>query len=584
LGFDDGIKSILLSKIPEARAFASQALPLPDIVSRIIGDGSNEQFLGDRKLEGIVTPAGVEKWKAGEAVPSIKMGDYLAFDASEAGVKLDVYRKSLSNARVSVTEVADFLDDQAFRKIRYARLKNLAEMEGPTALPKMLRCVRLTQNQSLEEFASKLGMDFRNLDRLGGSVLPSAKTLQRIRQAVRLTPEEDFLLRHTTVDLYLSRGSQRGRPGRYVLQLPLLLGHNPEIIVVQDISSGTRREEQTLEQRDNAKLLELIEDRILTRFKTSHTILQRLLVSQRRRSQPEIWRALGHPDSAIPVRKGSEPSGFSDEPRDAEADARQRAYASSFLLRALIHEELIQGELENESTSSLRAINAEYATDNDRLTGNQAHPNSKLSRQSNAGRRPLAETARSARARPTSASTAPASNDGKPRDALLQSNQLRQSASPSSVSKPTSDWKSLEKQLDICAEVIGNIQTDLRSPGQSSPRMLEGNDSQTVSYRDLLQWIAVKLNQTKDEFQAVQAQVSEWSEENWAAHVQTQKRLNQVDESLMALIPKVLALRHTAPGCSQRTLGAFMWAEMEFQRLKQKEGKRTARNSVRRRL
>jgi transcriptional regulator with XRE-family HTH domain len=356
LRFDDTIKSALLSKIPEARVFASQTPPFPGLVSRIVGDRSNQQFLRDSRLEGIVTPAGVEKWKNGEAVPSTNLGYYLAYFASETGVKLDVYRRSLDNARVSVTEVVDLLDHQTFREIRYATLKDLAEMEGPTALPKMLRFVRVAHNQSLLEFAAKLGMDFRNLKRLETQtlILPSAETLQRIRQEARLTPDQDFLLRHTAIDLYLSRSSERGKPGPYILQIPLLLGHDPDVILVQDISSGTRQGHQTLQQRDNAKLLQLIEARILRKFKTRGTVFERLVVSKRSVTQPELWQALGHPDSTIPVKRLSEPSGFNDEPRDAQTGARQQAYADTLLLRGLIREKLIKGELETESTSSLR--------------------------------------------------------------------------------------------------------------------------------------------------------------------------------------------------------------------------------------
>jgi hypothetical protein len=210
--------------------------------------------------------------------------------------------------------------------------------------------------------------------------------------------------------------------------------------------------------------------------------------------------------------------------------------------------------------------------------------NSEENRNTNAGQAPLAEVAHSARARSASVSKAPAARGDKPRDALLQSNQLQQSTRPTSVSKPADEWNRLEAQLDICDEVISNIQTDLHSPGQLSPRMLKGADSQTVSYRDIVQWIIVKLNRTKDSFKAAEANYWKSQENDSAGLKETRKKISQVEESLMALIPKVLALRHTAPTCSQRTMGAFIWAEIESRRLKQKEDQRTTRRAVRRQL
>jgi hypothetical protein len=119
------------------------------------------------------------------------------------------------------------------------------------------------------------------------------------------------------------------------------------------------------------------------------------------------------------------------------------------------------------------------------------------------------------------------------------------------------EWKIFARSLDIYTEIIVNIRADLQSSRRLSSRMAEGSDSQSASYRDILQWIAAQLNRTNDDFQKAATKLSGSPEESWVGCRETEKRIGEFEEQFRVLLSKVATLRHALPNCSQRTMGAL---------------------------
>jgi hypothetical protein len=127
--------------------------------------------------------------------------------------------------------------------------------------------------------------------------------------------------------------------------------------------------------------------------------------------------------------------------------------------------------------------------------------------------------------------------------------------------EPVVEWKTLLRNLDICTQVIVNIQADLRSLVRSS-RMVEGLDSQKTGYKEILQWIADQLNRTKDGIETATAEMASAEEEDQVGHLKTHEKISKLDREFMALLPRISAARNV-PRCSQRTMGAFVLPQTE---------------------
>jgi hypothetical protein len=196
---------------------------------------------------------------------------------------------------------------------------------------------------------------------------------------------------------------------------------------------------------------------------------------------------------------------------------------------------------------------------------------------------PLTTVAHSARARSAGVSRAPATAGSETREVLLQGNQLQRSARPSLVSELTDEWKTLDKQLDIFAEIIASIEADLRSaPSRVGEEPGVPSDSQTLSHIELLQWIAAKFNGTKDAFKVAEANFYASSKETSGGLRETRNKIDETEQQFRDIIGLVSAVRSSDPRCSQSTLGAVMWAEIELKRLKRGENQAPGRTAVRR--
>jgi hypothetical protein len=144
------------------------------------------------------------------------------------------------------------------------------------------------------------------------------------------------------------------------------------------------------------------------------------------------------------------------------------------------------------------------------------------------------------------------------------------------------DWKTLFGHLDIYAEIIVSIQADLRSSVRSV-RMVEGSDSQKAAYKEILQWMAVQLNRTKDGIQTATEKMVGAREEDQVGHLETLEKFSQVDREFRALLPRISAARNVITRCSQTTMGTIMWAQIEVSRLRQVENRNSGRTVQKRR-